>query len=297
MKVIRLISILIALCLSLATCAQQTYYQAPSSDKDYATLNVDSVEGGFLEADKPVVTIKSINGTPVEDWGTGFVGSFHGRAFEIPVGSVFIEIYEGYVRFNAKKGERYTLYYHELPHQLTLTVTNSMGEVVTSHDFQRQECSYNAQDTRLIDAIAFQDVGKVKQLLDDGVDPNRLECQAWHPLPLAAKENNMEILKLLLANGARADGFDGVKAMKYALKNDNLDMMNLLIDSGADINLRKDSFANSLLMDAAEQGKVRFVKFLLEHGAYTKFRAYTGKIAATLAKEAGYKDIADLINN
>jgi ankyrin repeat protein len=101
----------------------------------------------------------------------------------------------------------------------------------------------------------------------------------------------------LLAAGAQVDGFDGEKAMRHALKNDHLAIMKLLVTNGADINLREDPFVSSLLMVAAEQGNVRFVKFLLEHGAYTKFRNRDGKTASLLASEAGHREIVDLINN
>ncbi len=299
------VSVLIYLCLSLAACTHQPYYQAPSSDMGYATLNVDLVGGGFLESDKPIVALQTMNGLPFADWGGGILSSIRKASYDIPAGSVFIEVVTpqskgSYVYFDSQKGEIYTLFYHEIPHQrFALVVKDSAGRAIYSHEFLQDYrlCTYGDADTRLIDAIAFQDVGKVKKLLDDGVEPNRLKCAAWHPLPLAAKDNNVQILRLLLAAGAQVGGFDGVKAMRYALKNDNLDMMKLLVANGADINLRKDYFVNSLLMDPAGQGNVRFVKFLLEHGAYTEFRDRDGKTASLLAKESGHKEIVDLINN
>lgn len=298
MKSLHVISRFIWLCLFLTACTHQPHYQLPSSDKAHATLNVDLVDGGFMKVDKPAVKVVTINGFLIEDWGGGIIGRFHDRSFDIPAGPVFIEVPSGYVRFPALPGEAYTLSFHESPHdRFTLIVNDSAGRTTYSHAFlQPYRCTYGNTDTRLIDAIAFLDVGKVKKLLDERADPNRLKCHAWHPLPLAAKENSMEILKLLLAAGAQADGFDGVKAMRHSLENDNLDMMMLLVANGADINLREAHFVNSLLMDAAEQGSVRFVKFFLEHGAYTKFRNRNGKTASLLAEEAGYIDIADLIN-
>ena len=294
-------SILVYLFLFLAACAHQPHYQAPSSDMGFATLNVDSDEGGFLESDKPVVSLQTINGLPFADWGGGILFYIRKKSYRIPTGPVFIETAEpdGYVRFDAEKSDTYTLYHHESPHQrFKLIVKDSSGRIIYSHEFpQNYRCTYGDTDTRLIDAIAFQNVGEVKNMLADGVDPNRLKCQAWHPLPLAARENNMKILKLLLAAGAQVDGFDGVKAMQYAMTNDNLDMMSLLVDSGADINLRKYYFSNSLLMDAAGQGKPHFVKYLLEHGAYTKFRDREGKTASIIAREAGHSEIIGLIDS
>ncbi len=300
MKLPHVTTILIYFCLSLAACTHQPYYQTPSSEMGYSTLHVSLVDGGLLKADKPIVRVVSINGLPTEDWGSGILGSFHDRSFDIPTGSAFIEVSSGgYVRFDAQQGATYTLSYHKVPpERFALTVKDSAGKTIYSREFlQHYRCTYGDTDTRLIDAIAFQNVGKVKRLLDDGVDPNRLKCGAWHPLPLAAKVNNVQILRLLLAAGAQADGFDGVKAMQYALKNDNLDMMKLLVANGADINLRNGYFSNSLLMDAARQGNISFVKFLLEHGAYTEFRNRDRKTASLLASETGHGEIVDLINN
>ncbi len=307
MKNHRITSLLLCFCLFLTACANNSFYQTPASDASHATLKVSLVDGGFLSADKPIVRLRSINGIPIEDWGGGILGSILGSSFDIPAGSIFAEVnppvsYGGYVRFDAKKGETYIIFYQiALQNQFTLTVEDSTGNKVFSHDFlQDFLCSYSNADTRLIDAIAFQNVEKIKELLDGGVDPNQFKCEEWRPIPLAAKENNIEIIKILIASGAKVNGFDGVSALQYALKNDNLEMMKLLVANGADINLRSgrlNILSNSLLMDASEQGNVRFVKFLLDHGAYTEFRGRNGKTAIRLAKEAGYEEIVDLFNN
>jgi len=307
MKNHHITSVLLCFCLFLTACASNSFYQTPASETDHATLKVSLVDGGFLSPDKPIVRLRSINGLPIEDWGGGIFGSILGSSFDIPAGPVFAEVkppvsYGGYVRFNAKKGETYMISYQISPqHRFTLTVKDSAGNKVFSHDFlQDFLCSYSNADTRLIDAIAFEDIGEIKELLDGDVDPNQFKCEEWHPLPLAAKLNNIEIIRILIVSGAQVDGFDGVAALQYALKHNNLEMMKLLVANGADINLRSgrlNILANSLLMDASEQGNIRFVKFLLAHGAYTEFRDRNKKTAIRLAKEAGYEEIVDLFNN
>jgi len=131
--------------------------------------------------------------------------------------------------------------------------------------------------------------------LQAGANPNLLSGSGPDPLPLAALENNLEIIQLLIAAGTCVNTIEGSYALKHAAKNGNLEIAQVLLDNGSDINLRARFRANNPLIEAAQKGYVEIMKLFLQHGAYTQFRNREGKTALDLAKEAGYQQIADLI--
>lgn len=110
---------------------------------------------------------------------------------------------------------------------------------------------FNRYDTKkLIRAIKNDDIHTVKILLDDGVDPNRLdrdpgliwtftETSAVRPLSVACRNGSYEIVKLLIEHGATAEDIDGAgwsplrEALFYYHDNDE-EIIKLLLEAGAD---------------------------------------------------------------
>lgn len=72
-------------------------------------------------------------------------------------------------------------------------------------------------NTPLANAIAKGDVAAVKKFIEYGADVNE-KSNGVTPLMLAARYNNVEVIKLLLANGANVKVKDGKgnTALKYA---------------------------------------------------------------------------------
>ena len=110
---------------------------------------------------------------------------------------------------------------------------------------------FNRYDTKkLIRAIKNDDVYTVKTLLEDGVDPNKLdrepgliwtfmETSAIRPLGVACRNGNYEIVKLLIEYGATAEDIDGAgwsplrETLFYYHDNDE-EIVKLLLEAGAD---------------------------------------------------------------
>ena len=72
-------------------------------------------------------------------------------------------------------------------------------------------------NTPLCNAICKGDVETVKKFIEYGVDVNETS-NGKTPLMLAARYNNVEIMKLLIDNGAKVSAKDekGYTALKYA---------------------------------------------------------------------------------
>jgi len=113
----------------------------------------------------------------------------------------------------------------------------------------------------------------LKNDIKEGLDIDSLGEYASTPLHYACREGNIEIIKLLIENGADVNLknhystlypiFDAITAMnnqkKYFL------IIQLLIENGADIK-KVDSFGNTLLYYAIEQENIPLIKFLIQLG-------------------------------
>lgn len=73
------------------------------------------------------------------------------------------------------------------------------------------------------------------------------------------KSGQLEICKLLLDNGARADEFESI-SLAIAVEYDNLEMCKLLIENGA----KADDFESDALYGAVKNGNIEICKLLLD---------------------------------
>ncbi|PGH01143.1 hypothetical protein AJ79_08014 [Helicocarpus griseus UAMH5409] len=92
-------------------------------------------------------------------------------------------------------------------------------------------------DTPLFEALRI-DYGMVKVLLENGADPNKHNnnsCDYPTPLSRAAREGNVEMVKLLLQNGTYPDSraLGAPRPIELARINGHRDIINLLLEHGA----------------------------------------------------------------
>ena len=154
------------------------------------------------------------------------------------------------------------------------------------------------QQHKLWAVVANQNEKGVKHYLAKGIDPNFFFQQlnatynfgkprdpsAFTPLKKAVQLNNFEIVKLLLAAGAKPSLSNklGESAIFIAAYNGNIKITKLLIESGAKVNVKTRN-QWSPIMYAYRNNKKKMVDLLISNGdktseKYTNITRYFGAI-------------------
>jgi len=119
------------------------------------------------------------------------------------------------------------------------------------------------------------------------------------PLGLACYFGQYEIARYLVLKGADVNlpsnnGFH-VYPIHSAVAGDFTDIASLLIEAGADINVKQQAGATPL-HSAAQNGNIDMLILLLEAGALVNVRMEGGKLPADLAREKGFIQIAEALS-
>ncbi|MBI4471208.1 MAG: ankyrin repeat domain-containing protein [Acidobacteria bacterium] len=127
-----------------------------------------------------------------------------------------------------------------------------------------------AADTRLPDAAMKGDKNAVKTLLQQKVDVNAAQGDGSTALHWAAYRDDVELAQLLIAAGANLNATTRLGEMTplfMASKNGSAAMIDLLLKAGADPNSAATTTGTTPLMLAAASGKVDAVRTLIDRGA------------------------------
>jgi ankyrin repeat protein len=119
----------------------------------------------------------------------------------------------------------------------------------------------------IFDAAINGDIGRVRELLDRGVDPNIIDDHGITALIFASQKGHTEIVRLLLENNADINITDYFSwtALIYASSGGYTEIVGLLLENGADPNIRKNGQPS--LPWASRRGHTDIVRMLLDHGA------------------------------
>ncbi|XP_057329967.1 putative ankyrin repeat protein RF_0381 [Microplitis mediator] len=125
--------------------------------------------------------------------------------------------------------------------------------------------------------VFFNESGEFYKVLRMYMDMEHLDGMT--ALHVAAKGDNFEMVELLLDHGADVnahclDQRNGYTALHYAVMNANIEMVNLLLDRGANVDV-KSSNGKAILHLAVETGAEAIVRCLLDSGADINIRSDT----------------------
>ncbi|QGQ93738.1 ankyrin repeat domain-containing protein [Paenibacillus psychroresistens] len=123
----------------------------------------------------------------------------------------------------------------------------------------------------LFDALLTEDLTLLMELLEAGCDVNAQDEEGRTALIQAALYNNVEVVQILIEHGANVntrDFFNGYAALHFAARNSSLELMQLLLKHKAEVDI-KDINGNTPLLVAVinANGKAGIIQQLLLNGA------------------------------
>ena len=169
-----------------------------------------------------------------------------------------------------------------------------------------------ATDAPLADAAMANDIEAVRSLLiEDEVDVNAAQGDGMTALHWAAFQDDVEMAKLLIAAEANVKAkirIGGTTPLALASKNGSAEMIETLVDAGADVHALTSN-GTTHLMSAALSGSAAAVSALLDHGAFVNARESTNgqtalmfaawenrpEVIRVLAERGGHVGLASLL--
>lgn len=146
----------------------------------------------------------------------------------------------------------------------------------------------------IVEATETGDTAQVSNLLKD--DPTLVDFMddgGWSPLRVAASENNVEMIELLLASGAEIDKMAGDNTAFFeAASKGNVDALKALLTAGADIEIRNTNLDTPLM---ASGQNIEVMTLLLDAGADIEAHRGNGRTHLSLVTRRGYKDAVNFL--
>ncbi|XP_041363273.1 ankyrin repeat and KH domain-containing protein 1-like [Gigantopelta aegis] len=131
-------------------------------------------------------------------------------------------------------------------------------------------------------------------LIERGANIEEVNDEGYTPLMEAAREGHDEMVVLLLSHNAYINGQTEETqetALTLACCGGFLEVADFLIQAGADIELG----CSTPLMEAAQEGHLELVNYLLKSKAKVHAQTGTGDTALTYACENGHTDVAEIL--
>ena len=113
----------------------------------------------------------------------------------------------------------------------------------------------------------------------------------------AVKDNTLDIVKILLDKGAdpKEKVNHGLTPLMIATQGGKYDTAKLLIEHGANIDNHENLFGNVPLHLAISFGHIRILRLIIENHASIDFKALDGATALTYAVNYREKEMAEIL--
>ncbi|HWX40810.1 MAG TPA: ankyrin repeat domain-containing protein [Blastocatellia bacterium] len=179
-----------------------------------------------------------------------------------------------------------------------LALAISRGNSGTA-DMLRRAGATESLDVAMMEAVRLGETDRVVSLLKRGANPNATDVYRQTLLMIAAGSNYNDVVDALLASGADANLKDPVSnktALMEAARKGNSPIVRALLVVGAEINARNIA-GESALMLAASNGQVGVVRVLLEKGADVRATDNKGRTALEIAEWSKQAAVAELLKS
>ena len=162
--------------------------------------------------------------------------------------------------------------------------TKYKGQAVTDKNDDRNE---------LMKAAYKSQFNKLKNLIRSGENINAQDKEGMTALMYSIQSDNLKGFHFLLKNKANIDILDlrNSNALVMASSGGNLEMLNTLLNLGADPNIIYNQRNFTLLMDASFEGDIDRVKILLDNDASINAIDKEGLTSISYAVREGHKSV------
>lgn len=207
--------------------------------------------------------------------------------------------------------------------------------VLDPRNKEAAELAKKIANAHLVNAVLSGNIENVLSLFEIGANVNFCNSKGEYPLIVASEEGHLDVVDLLLSNGANvhnkcSDGAsarnasplmvasrkghfavvelllskganvhdkdkDGRSSLFLACINGFLDVVELLVSKGANARDRSRSDDFDCLMATCYHGHTSIVKYLISNGANIHFKNGIGYSALWLSCARGHSDIAELL--
>lgn len=148
-------------------------------------------------------------------------------------------------------------------------------------------------DPPLVRAVMRGDEAAVRELVKGGADLEAVTLGYLNAVTAAASSGKTEILRALLAAGAKPQPEYG-RPLQEAARAGHLEAVRLLLDAGLPVN-HQDGAGDTALIEAAIGGRADVVSFLLSRGADMNARNKDGGSALGYAQSQGHARVVELL--
>lgn len=147
-------------------------------------------------------------------------------------------------------------------------------------------------DLPIVEAIKQDSLDATKRAIIDGASVHSRAADGTPVIVLAVAQRNLEIVKLLVENGARPDDRskkDETSPLTLAASNGDLEIVTYLLDHQANID-QTGALRETALIKAARAHQNDVIKLLLDRGANVDETDASGATALDIVARAGWKD-------
>jgi ankyrin repeat protein len=142
-------------------------------------------------------------------------------------------------------------------------------------------------------------LAEVQVLVAKGASVNLADEKLRTPLIMAAYGGHTSVVEFLVVKGAdinHRDG-DGMTALIHTSKRSFNETAAFLLKNGAEVNVQTPKKGITALMIAAVADNVELVRMLLDHGADANLTDIFGRTAKVLAQKKGNSAVVDMLSN
>ncbi len=189
--------------------------------------------------------------------------------------------------------------YYARPMIMTMVAKNNTGllKLLIARGANLNKLSQDGSSALYL-ATKKNNINMMKILIDAGADIDIKNHKGNTALDMAVKEKQMQSIRLLLAYGADPNISGNITPLAKALRLENIEIVQLLLESGADVN-RQNAFGWSVMHLAAhqlEKGERTFYELLLKHNPNMNVQNYKKQTPFMIAvKYDTSRSIANLI--